>query len=331
MSFALQNAATDAENLLLSLTQQCAKIGDLEESLATNLQRKEALEIELRSVKVEKSEVSRDLEDESNSAMHLKVEVEEEEVLLKADLDDMRSARDHFKSLRDSVMETQSKLATLNTVKIAADIDAATMRIDTGTAKIHELSIRKEALTNELREQERTKKTVRDNLDYRASIAKRDALLRKLADTKRKLGLVEEGENEKGGDEMDQEGKEGGGETARQKEQAAERAIQKAEQTKGRLIQELYMSKGKVETFREQVRALVDKLAAPNLVDIEKTYRKAFIQHETVELAVKDLETYHKALDKALQVHTLHLHSGIDVDIDIFILSAADDDDDNEW
>ena len=47
------------------------------------------MEIELRSVKVEKSEVSRDLEDESNSAMHLKVEVEEEEVLLKADLDPM--------------------------------------------------------------------------------------------------------------------------------------------------------------------------------------------------------------------------------------------------
>ena len=40
-------------------------------------------------MKVEKSEVSRDLEDESNSAMHLKVEVEEEEVLLKADLDPM--------------------------------------------------------------------------------------------------------------------------------------------------------------------------------------------------------------------------------------------------
>ena len=113
--------------------------------------------------------------------------------------------------------------------------------------------------------------------------------LRKLADTKRKLGLVEEGENEKGGDEMDQEGKEVG---VKQHAVGAGSGTSYSESRadKRSSIQELYMSKGKVETFREQVRALVDKLAAPNLVDIEKTYRKAFIQHETVELAVKDLD-----------------------------------------
>ena len=40
-----------------------------------------------------KSELVRDLEDENNRTMHLKVEMEEEETLLKADLEDIRAAR----------------------------------------------------------------------------------------------------------------------------------------------------------------------------------------------------------------------------------------------
>ena len=203
-------------------------------------------------------------------------------------------------------METQGKIAALNVAKIASDLTASNVRIDTGSAKLKELSARKEILSSELREQERTKKSMRDNLDYRESIAKRDTLLKRLADTKRKLGLLQ-GDEEENRDGMDDPGHDGS-ETARGKEQAAERAIQKAEQSKGRLIQELYRAKGKMESVQGQIRTLADKLSGPNLLDIEKRYRKAFIQHETVELAVKDLEAYHKALDKALQVSLFFPH-----------------------
>ena len=72
----------------MSLTQQCTKIKELQDSLSANVQKKDDLETELRGIKVAKSELVRDLEDENNRTMHLKVEMEEEETLLKADLED---------------------------------------------------------------------------------------------------------------------------------------------------------------------------------------------------------------------------------------------------
>ena len=300
LRFALQNAATEADNKLLDIKQKCAKVQDLEAVLRNNTLLKQQLEEAVRAAKVARSTITRDLEDENNAAMALKVEVEEEEFLSKATLDDIRSARDQFKTLRDNVVDTQERLSALDLQRVADELATAQARVASCSDKVKELQPRKENLTAELREQERTKKTVRDNLELRAMQKRKMTLLQKVAEAKKKLGLSDDVGNDTG-DVMDEENSREDGETMRQKEQNAERAIQKAEQTKSRLIQELFRSKGKLENITEQCKNIADKLSAPNLLDIEKRHRKAFIQHETTELAVKDLESYHKALDMALQ------------------------------
>ena len=192
--------------------------------------------------------------------------------------------------------EVQSKITHLNVAKIASDLATTQMRIDSGTETLKELFSKKEILGNELREQERTKKTMCDNLEYRASMVKHETLLKKIANAKYELGIKESENN------LEDSSKESCA-TALEADQAAgERAILKAEQSKARLVQELYRAKGRMESVQEQIRHLADKLSGPHLLDIDKRYRKAFIQHETVELATRDLEAYHQALDKALQV-----------------------------
>ena len=73
---------------------------------------------------------------------------------------------------------------------------------------------------------------MKDNIDIRASNKAREGLLKRLRDTRRKLGLPEEG----GGDGGSGEGRDG---ASRESEEALERAVQKAEQSKGKLIQQL--------------------------------------------------------------------------------------------
>lgn len=40
------------------------------------------------------------------------------------------------------------------------------------------------------------------------------------------------------------------------------------------------------------------KLSAPEYRSVDEDYRVAMIKYETTQMAVKDLEKYHKALDK---------------------------------
>ena len=68
---------------------------------------------------------------------------------------------------------------------------------------------------------------------------------------------------------------------------------------------ELIASKARLEGRRgeiiDTVRGLKRKLSQNEYKDVEEDYRKASIRQDTTEMAVKDIEKYHSALDKALQ------------------------------
>eukprot|EP01035_Chromulina_nebulosa_P017059 gene17059-22570_t len=58
---------------------------------------------------------------------------------------------------------------------------------------------------------------------------------------------------------------------------------------------------GKIVVYKENQSAHERQLNNPPLKNIDNSHRKKFIEYETTELAVKDLDSYYMALDAALQ------------------------------
>jgi DNA repair protein RAD50 len=70
---------------------------------------------------------------------------------------------------------------------------------------------------------------------------------------------------------------------------------------KNHLIADMARQDGRKGEIIETIRGLKRKLSHPEYRDVEEQYRIANIKHDTSEMAVKDIEKYHSALDKALQ------------------------------
>ena len=63
---------------------------------------------------------------------------------------------------------------------------------------------------------------------------------------------------------------------------------------------EQYRNEGNMEALKSQQRMFKTKLNTAEYRDVDERHRIKMIEHETCSLAVKDLETYHAALDRAL-------------------------------
>lgn len=63
---------------------------------------------------------------------------------------------------------------------------------------------------------------------------------------------------------------------------------------------EQYKVEGNMEALKSQQRLLKSKLNTAEYRDVDERHRVKMIEHETCNLAVKDLDTYYAALDKAL-------------------------------
>lgn len=70
---------------------------------------------------------------------------------------------------------------------------------------------------------------------------------------------------------------------------------------KNQIIADMARQDGRKGEIVESIRALKRKLSQPEYKDVQEQYRVANIKHDTSEMAVKDIEKYHSALDKALQ------------------------------
>jgi DNA repair protein RAD50 len=297
--FALKEAATEAESQLMGLQQQCSKVTTLETTLKASREEKISLDSECAAVRVEKNEVAREMQEWARDQQQAKLNLDTEEESSKALLEDLRSARDEVKRHQAELDDADTKLRQTDFIALAEEADATALMINKHEETVSTLAPRQQALSAEISQQERTRKCVRDNLDLRASEKKREQTLKRLAETRRKLGLDDEGAAD-GIMNVDDDG-DAPAETAKDSEMRIERSLQSAEQRRGHLIQKQFRAKGRLEALAEQSSTIADKLNSANLAGIDKRHRKLSIQFETTEMAVKDLEAYYSALDKALQ------------------------------
>jgi len=156
--------------------------------------------------------------------------------------------------------------------------------ITKNTEKIDEYNPQIAAINSALLNQEHTKRTVRENLELRH-------FKRELEETKGVLARLRES---KGLDEG--------------KINEVARDLQRAEQEKGQISNKMAAERGKLSIHEQQLRDIQAKLNGPNYKDIKQKHRRKSIEYETTEMAVKDLQSYFDALDKALQnFHTLKI------------------------
>ena len=85
----------------------------------------------------------------------MKLDTSSEETVLKAALEDIRTARDQFKTTREAVMEMSDKLASLDVAKVARDLDNVQMRIAKSEEIVSTLTPRLQALGAEISQQDR--------------------------------------------------------------------------------------------------------------------------------------------------------------------------------
>jgi DNA repair protein RAD50 len=67
-----------------------------------------------------------------------------------------------------------------------------------------------------------------------------------------------------------------------------------------RLREQRAREDGAHSSITQEIKGLKIKLKQDDHKHIDEKHRKKMIQHETTAMAVKDLEQYHMALDKAL-------------------------------
>jgi hypothetical protein len=91
--------------------------------------------------------------------------------------------------------------------------------------------------------------------------------------------------------------------------QAAERSLQRSVQERSKLSTQRDLITGRQEVLEQQVDVCNRKLNDdPNYRDVDERTRKKRIEFETTNLAVADIDSYHHALDKALQnFHTIRI------------------------
>jgi DNA repair protein RAD50 len=131
-------------------------------------------------------------------------------------------------------------------------------------------------LTKLVDDQERQKKNLEENIELTQSLQLTAALNRDILALNDKISRVE-------GRETSEE------DMHRLRKQRLELTTEKArcEGRRGEIVQ--------------SIQALKRKLSQPEYKQVDEEYRVASIKQDTTEMAVKDIEKYHAALDKALQ------------------------------
>uniref|UniRef100_A0A7S4K6V4 Rad50/SbcC-type AAA domain-containing protein n=1 Tax=Odontella aurita TaxID=265563 RepID=A0A7S4K6V4_9STRA len=159
--------------------------------------------------------------------------------------------------------------------EVTRELSEAADRQDEREKELEAMKPELAGLNKKVNDQERHKKTIQGNIELLG--------LMKGIETKRKeLDMLEE--------EID--AVQGSDTTARDYEAAGLR-IQKHENAKAQC-------EGRRAGKKDQIRSLKRKLQTPEYKDVDERHRRKMIEFETTLIAVKDLEKYHTALDKAL-------------------------------
>jgi len=280
----LKEKMMESEKELAEVKRRGEKYANEETAIRGLEQELTNLERSRREAQTERDEKNREVQERSHDLQVAKGRLADMEKAHQVRTDDLRSSKETIQRLSDSLEELyqRSREYDLDTVtaehkQVHASIQEKEEQVKIKTPQIN-------AINSEIFSQERTKRVVRENLSLREA-------RREKAEMQAKIRTV--GENTA---------------TLRENQNTAFRDQQRAEQERQKCISERDTLKGKIEIYQQQAREYNAKLEGPNYADVHEKHRKKSIEYETTEMAVKDLESYYTALDKALQnFHTLKI------------------------
>ncbi|XP_057429141.1 DNA repair protein RAD50 [Lotus japonicus] len=155
--------------------------------------------------------------------------------------------------------------------------------LQSGETRKQEISVELNNNKDSMRNQDRLRRNIEDNLNYRKTKAEVDELaceIEALEGNILKVGGISTFETE----------------------------LQKLSQEKERLVSELHRCQGTMSVYQSNISKNKIDLKQAQYKDIDKRYFDQLIQLKTTEMANKDLDRYYNALDKALmRFHTMKM------------------------
>lgn len=263
-----------------------------------------------------------------NIERNMKVQEEQERAArmeLKAIEDKSRSDTSSIENQKSSIQQLQKSLSEIQRQSETADLATVDAHLAAMNATIHEQEERIQLLTPQIQEltgqvtqQEHTKRIVVDNISLRSAEKEQEETLAALAQLEAKVNSRMNGQDNI---------------------KDIKRRIQRLEQEKGKIEKKFHHLEGQLSAHKDQIHDIHGKLKGSLYKKIDDRYRVKNIEYETTSMAVTDLDSYHVALDNALQrFHTLRIadinkiikdmwqliYRGEDIDM-IEIVSGAED------
>ena len=168
--------------------------------------------------------------------------------------------------------EVERRLNDPNLANVTENLERAHRSVNAKEDEIKTLTPKVNAINAELTSQEHTKRNVTANIELRANELELKGLKQQLTHLERSSG----------------------GNAAQIK--TAEKELALATREAQTLTSERDTLRGKLEVHNQQVADLRGKLNNATYRGIEEKHRRKNIEFETTNLAVLDLESYHKAL-----------------------------------
>ena len=283
--FYVLNAATAEKEKALNDARKKGEKHTAEKKAIDELQRQltEAQQMK-RDIQSERDATVRDSSSRQSDLTEKKNRYEDAQQMNRTKMDEVRMARDQVQQLAEAVAETTAKLSSGDLGDVVVRIENTMAEIAKNTQQIDQINPRIQDINAELLNQEHTKRTVRENLElrhFKSDLEETKAALAKLRESK---GLDEGKFNE------------------------LARDLQRAEQEKSQVSNNMSAERGKLSIHEQQLRDIRTKLNGANYKDVKQKHRRKSIEYETTEMAVRDLDSYYNALDKALQnFHTLKI------------------------
>lgn len=305
---ASMNDLSKKENEIKEFDIKLAQFQEMEQRCDEQLRKKTQDKIGFeRTMKVQE-------EQEREARLQLKT-VEEK---ARGDTRVIENHRTSILQLQKSLQDIQRQSSTADLATVDAHLEKINTSIRTQEERIQTLTPMIQELTGQVTQQEHTKRIVLDNISLRNAEKERDETL--IA-----LNKMEETVNS----HMNGKGN----------IRDIKRKIQRLDQEKTKIEKQSHHLEGQLSAHKEQINDIHGKLKGPLYKKIEDRYRVKNIEFETTLMAVTDLDSYHIALDNALQrFHTLRIadinkiikdmwqliYRGEDIDM-IEIVSGAED------
>lgn len=234
------------------------------------------------------------------------------------DQQNIENHKSSIQQLRKSLLDIQRQTATADLATVDAELARINDAIKTQEERINILTPQIQAVSTQVTQQEHTKRIVLDNISVREAEKEQEETLSALAK------MEESVNNHLNGKGNIRE---------------INRKIQRLSQEKAKIEKQTHHLEGQLSAHKDQIHDIQGKLKGALYKKIDERYRVKNIEYETTVMAVTDLESYHIALDNALQrFHTLRIadinkiikdmwqliYRGEDIDM-IEIVSGAED------